>query len=545
MSEARPKYQLLLELGVGGMATAHLAMSRGPQGFVKLFVLKMLKRALLADAEARDMFLEEARLCARLTHPNIVQVYEVIEFDGIPTIVMEYLEGQALSSILRDSPARLPLDLHLHVISKLLAGLHAAHELTAFDGTPLHPVHRDVSPHNVFVQYDGQVKILDFGIAKANDSRVETQSGVLKGKLRYMAPEQIGGKAQDRRVDIFATGIMLWEALAGARFWDSRPEAEIILTLLNEELPALPKERDIPQVLREICERALQRDPNQRYATAAEFQRDLDAYLALSGEGDAAQRLGAKIAAEFTESRRTTNALIDAAIKAAERASVAPAQERSNPRRLSDAPTRIEPIAAITQTSRLRSPVRLTWLFASVGLVTALGTAVWFGLASADRTTPTLVTSSAPLTCSASEKACGEQCLSRDRPDYGCGNASCAPCLTQNATPRCNSEARCDIALCHKGFDDCDGNAANGCEADIRLDPDNCGACKRRCPELPHAERGCGDVCTIWRCHAGHRDCNGEMQDGCEISVANDSKNCGHCGVKCAPGQRCREGRCG
>jgi serine/threonine protein kinase len=534
MSEARPKYQLLMELGAGGMATAHLAMTRGPQGFVKLFVLKMLKRQLLGDAEARNMFLEEARLSARLTHPNIVQVYEVIEFDGVPTIVMEYLEGQALSSILRDRPNRLPLLLHLHVLSKLLAGLHSAHELTAFDGTPLSPVHRDVSPHNVFVQYDGQVKVLDFGIAKANDSKIDTQTGVLKGKLRYMAPEQLGGKEQDRRVDIFAVGIMLWEALTGERMWGQRSEAEIIVTLLNEKLPELPDDPSIPQALRDACQRALSRERADRYSTAAEFQRDIEAYLALQATGNPSEQLGSYVAAEFTQSRRSTNALVDAAIKAAELNSIRPLEETK----------RVEPQANVEHSAPRRRP---RWLvLGSASIVISLAVIAWISqsFSARDDVKPQAAQPAGPLECSASEKACDGQCVSSARPDHGCGKASCVPCLTPNATPRCNNEGRCDVALCHKGFDDCDGNRDNGCEADIRTDPDNCGSCRHRCPELPHAERGCGDVCTIWRCAAGYRDCNGESDDGCEVHAANDPKNCGHCGVSCKVGQRCQEGQC-
>lgn len=532
MSEVRPKYQLLMELGAGGMATAHLAMSRGPQGFVKLFVLKMLKRQLLGDAESRNMFLEEARLCARLTHPNIVQVYEVIEFEGIPTIVMEYLEGQALSSILRDNPKRLPLPLQLHVLAKTLAGLHAVHELTAFDGTPLFAVHRDVSPHNVFVQYDGQVKILDFGIAKASDSKVDTQTGVLKGKLRYMAPEQLGAGEQDRRVDIFAVGIMLWEALSGRRMWADRPEAEIIVTLLNDVAPPLPNEDGIPPALRAACERALSRKPADRYASAAEFQRDIEAYLAREGNAGSEQ-LGAFVAAEFTQSRRTTNALVDAAIKAAQLNSVQP----------TEAATRVEVVPELSRGARPRRK-GLALMGALAALVT-VSTLAWlsFNSSAHDRAKAVRV-DAGPLECSASEKACSGECISRERPDHGCGSSACTPCLTPNATPRCNGEARCDIALCYKGFDDCDGNRENGCETDIRTDPDNCGACKKRCPDLPHAERGCGDVCTVWRCQLGYRDCNGDSQDGCEVHVVSDEKNCGHCGVTCAPGQRCQEGHC-
>src|SRR4029078_2993276 len=189
------KYQLVMELGKGGMGIAHLAMSRGPQGFTKLLVLKIMRRELVAEADLHQMFLEEGRISARLAHPNIVHVFEVDEHEGCPCIVMEYLEGQPLSSLLTRAPQRPPRELHLHILARALAGLHAAHELRDYDGTPLRLVHRDVSPHNVFVLFDGQVKVLDFGIAKAAGSEVETRTGTPKGKIRYMPPDQLLGDA--------------------------------------------------------------------------------------------------------------------------------------------------------------------------------------------------------------------------------------------------------------------------------------------------------------------------------------------------------------
>src|SRR5450432_3192911 len=215
------KYQLHKERGRGGMVVVHLAMSRGPQGFTKLVVLKMMRRQLVGDFESHRMFLEEARISARLTHPNIVDVYEVIDYGETPTIVMEYLEGQPLSAIMNTPPGRPkpPRPLFLYIMTKVLAGLGAAHDLRDYDGTPLNLIHRDASPHNVFILYDGQVKVLDFGIAKAERSEVETQAGTLKGKIRYMPPEQLLHLPQDRRVDLFTVGVVLWEALTGRRFW--------------------------------------------------------------------------------------------------------------------------------------------------------------------------------------------------------------------------------------------------------------------------------------------------------------------------------------
>jgi serine/threonine-protein kinase len=215
------RYRIVLPLGQGGTSDVYLAIADGPGGFRKLAVLKMLRKSLSADAELRAMFLDEARLAARLHHPNVVQTYEVLEEPGGPVIVMEYLDGQPLSELIvrgREQSA-FPFAMQLAVLIDALAGLHAAHELVDFDGTPLGVVHRDVSPHNLFVTVEGQTKVLDFGIAKLARSLVETEVGTTKGKLRYMAPEQIAGGKLDRRADVYAAGVMLWEALCGERMW--------------------------------------------------------------------------------------------------------------------------------------------------------------------------------------------------------------------------------------------------------------------------------------------------------------------------------------
>ncbi len=215
------RFRVIAEVGEGGMAKVYLAVARGFSGFNKLVVLKSLRSNLASDRACVDMFLHEARLAARLNHPNVVQTYEVIEEDGRPVMVMEYLEGQPLSQIAVRAQAdkRFTLSMRLHVLCDVLAGLHYAHELRDFDGTALDLVHRDVSPQNIFVTFEGQVKLLDFGIAKVvhTSAPAETDAGVLKGKVLYMAPEQIAGEALDRRADIFAVGVMLWEALAGER----------------------------------------------------------------------------------------------------------------------------------------------------------------------------------------------------------------------------------------------------------------------------------------------------------------------------------------
>ncbi|HOU93525.1 MAG TPA: serine/threonine-protein kinase, partial [Polyangiaceae bacterium] len=231
------QYRILIELGRGGTSDVYLAVVDGSGGFNKLVVLKALKPEIARDRAARRLFLSEARLSARLNHPNIVQVNEVIEQSGIPIIVMEYLEGRSLAEILERGRERLPLGLHLRVLSDALRGLHYSHDLCDYDGTPLRVVHRDMSPHNVLVTFEGQVKILDFGLAKVAGT-ADSQSGVLRGRLHYMAPDQLSeDRALDRRADVYAVGVMLWEAAAGQRLWNDVSEPVVMRRVLEGRLP--------------------------------------------------------------------------------------------------------------------------------------------------------------------------------------------------------------------------------------------------------------------------------------------------------------------
>jgi serine/threonine-protein kinase len=306
------KYRVLLELGQGGTAHVYLAVASGPVGFNKLVVFKALKASLGSDPQFRRMFLNEARLSARLSHPNIVQVNEIIENEGLPVIVMEYLEGKPLSELRSRAGAHLTLAMHLRILSEALSGLQYSHELADYDGTPLNVVHRDMTPHNIFVTYDGQVKILDFGIAKLSGSLVETQTGVIKGKLRYMPAEQIIGDKVDQRTDVFAAGVMIWEAATHSRMWGNLSEAAIMNRVLNGEIPAPSSVRpDVAPELERICMKALQYDPNQRYATAAELQSDLDLYLSQLSDALTMREIGDFVTEHFEESRLQTLKIVE------------------------------------------------------------------------------------------------------------------------------------------------------------------------------------------------------------------------------------------
>src|SRR3954452_21553827 len=285
MTQAAPtrigRYQLVGLLGEGGMARVYLAFARGPVGFDKLVVVKQVRPELAWDQDFVTMFFDEARIAARLQHPNVIHTYEVVEEAGQYHLVMEYLEGQTLTDIFKKvGRTHMPLEDHLWILTQVLAGLQYAHELSDYDGTPLGLVHRDVSPSNVFVTYNGEVKLLDFGIAKAAGAISATHKGTMKGKLGYGAPEQLVGASVDARSDIYSVGVLLWEALGQRR----RKLADTTAGILQARMSGVePKIRqvvpDVPPVLADICDRAMGADPRRRYATAADLQHALEHYL--------------------------------------------------------------------------------------------------------------------------------------------------------------------------------------------------------------------------------------------------------------------------
>lgn len=276
------------------MADVFLAAAQGPagSGFTKLAVLKKLRANLAEDPAFVAMLMDEARITARLAHPNVVQLFEVGQDDDTYFLAIEYLDGQPLHRVDRRAKrerADFPPELYYAIVSDVLAGLHHAHELTDYDGTPLEIVHRDVTPHNVFVTYDGAVKVVDFGIAKAMGRATETKQGIVKGKVRYMSPEQASGGELDRRTDIFAAGIILWNAATGTKLWSDLDEFGIVRALCSGTYDASPRDvcPAVPEEIDSICRKALAFRPEDRYATAAEMREELEKFL---GRGSTAAR---------------------------------------------------------------------------------------------------------------------------------------------------------------------------------------------------------------------------------------------------------------
>ena len=313
----RRGYRRIAELGRGGMATVHLAAMQGPHGVTKLVVIKELRPELSVNDEFVVMFFDEARLAARLNHPNIVQSYEVGEENGRQFIVMEYLEGQPLHRVWNKLQAsgQMNLAVNLQVVNDVLAGLDYAHDLADFNGAPLRIVHRDISPHNVFVTYTGDVKVVDFGIAKAADSSTQTRVGTLKGKLTYMPPEQAMGEPVDRRADLFAVGVLLWESAAGRRLWQGMNDGAIMRALMTGDIPSLLSVNpDLPQRLDDICRRALAPKRDSRYATAGDFQRDIERLMNELGTRASRKDLASLMNQHFAEDRQVLRAQIDDAL---------------------------------------------------------------------------------------------------------------------------------------------------------------------------------------------------------------------------------------
>ncbi|HMG19795.1 MAG TPA: bifunctional serine/threonine-protein kinase/ABC transporter substrate-binding protein, partial [Kofleriaceae bacterium] len=312
--ESFGKYRFLAEIGFGGMSEIYLTITQGGlAGFQKLVALKLLRRDLAEDDEFRRMFLDEARLAARLNHPNVVQTYDVGEDHGRYYIAMEYLEGQTFERIrrARNSSKLFPLDMQIQMLSQVLSGLHYAHALADYDDSPISIVHRDVTPSNVLITYDGQVKLIDFGIAKVLDWVNHTRVGVLKGKARYMSPEQVSGYPIDRRADIYAVGVMLWETLSGKHIWSGIPESEVLRH--SGELPALPP--DAPALLQQICMKAMAPRPDDRYSTAEALRTELELYRAQHTTPSRERDLGTAVAELFGDERVRTRQIIDAQLK--------------------------------------------------------------------------------------------------------------------------------------------------------------------------------------------------------------------------------------
>ncbi|MBL4684910.1 MAG: serine/threonine protein kinase, partial [Nannocystaceae bacterium] len=269
-------------IGSGGMARLYLARTTGLGGFEKRVVLKQIHPHLAQDAEFIARFIQEARLTATLEHPNIAAVYEVDVHEGIHFYAMEYVRGRDLRKVLRravEHKRALAVSEIVAIVSALCAGLHHAHGKRSAEGEPLGIVHRDVSPSNVLIGFEGAVKLTDFGVAKARIGMVTTDAGTLRGKIPYMSPEQCRGEALDRRSDVYAVGLLMWEMLTGVRLRREETEIAMIRTIADCDAPSpLALRADCPAALEKIVMQALERSAATRYQSAAALQTALDEF---------------------------------------------------------------------------------------------------------------------------------------------------------------------------------------------------------------------------------------------------------------------------
>jgi len=283
------RYEVIAELASGGMATTFVARKTAglgvlaEDGFERLVVLKRVHPHLCREPNLREMLVDEARVAAAIRHPNVVTVEDVVEDAGELCLVMPYVESLSLGALLeaaRASGEPIAPAVASRILLDVLAGLEGAHEAVDLSGAPLEIVHRDVSPRNVLCGVDGRARLIDFGVAKASRRLTRTESGIMKGTIAYMAPEQLRRREVDRRADVFAAGVVLHEAIAGARLFDGKDEADVLVGVLADEIPRLSGVVEgAPAALDEALERALSRDPEERFPSAAAFAEALERAL--------------------------------------------------------------------------------------------------------------------------------------------------------------------------------------------------------------------------------------------------------------------------
>ena len=280
----RRSYVMHGAIAAGDMATVHFGRLLAPGGFARNVAIKRLHPHLAGDPDVAATFAEEARLSARVTHANVVAMLDVVSAKGELLLVMEYVHGESLGRLMataRNAGTPAPVAVVASILTDVLHGLHAAHEAVAEDGAPLRLVHRDVSPQNVIVGADGVARVVDFGIAKAIGRAQITREGQIKGKMPYMAPEQLLRRGIDRAVDVYAAGVVLWEALAGKRLFEADDEPALFGKVLEEPVVAPSTwNPEVPSALDAVTLKALSRDPSNRYATARDMALAIEEVVA-------------------------------------------------------------------------------------------------------------------------------------------------------------------------------------------------------------------------------------------------------------------------
>jgi len=331
------RYELLLPIAAGGMAMVWAARVKGTRGFQKIVAVKTMLSKLSEDAQFEQMFLDEASLASQIRHPNVVEISDLGEQDGVLYLAMEWIDGVPLNQVMKTAKAAggVPLPIAVRIVMNACAGLHAAHELRDTKGQLIGLVHRDVSPQNILVTYDGVSKVVDFGVAKATAiGGGATRAGQLKGKVSYMAPEQVRGEAIDRRVDVFAMGIVLYALTTGKHPFRRESEAATMYTIASDEVVVSPRKflPDYPPSLDAVLLKALAKDANARYPTASAFQRALDQCLPPSERVNTDEDVGTFMRKVFGNKREESRAALAEALALADQHGArAPGQRALNP----------------------------------------------------------------------------------------------------------------------------------------------------------------------------------------------------------------------
>ncbi len=332
------RYRVVDEIGVGGMASVYLARMDGPGGFQRWVAIKRIHPHLIEDESFVNMFLDEARVAASISHPNVATVFDLGKTGESYWIAMEYLHGEPLREIMRrmdELGQPMPPEIATKIVSDAAEGLHAAHELTGKAGEKLNLVHRDVTPHNLFVTYEGSVKVVDFGIAKFSSRLAHTRAGTLKGKLAYMSPEQVHGENIDRRTDVFALGVVLWELTTGQRLFRMENDLETMAKVQECNVPR-PSTlvRGYPLDLEKIVLKALSKNPADRFKTSYEFARALQALLVRRGHFVGSEDVKNYVRSIFSERIETREAHLRWASEVTQTLSVENAEPLKVPRDL-------------------------------------------------------------------------------------------------------------------------------------------------------------------------------------------------------------------
>lgn len=353
------RFTLCRELGAGGMATVYLSKMRLAAGIERLVAVKTIHSHLAKEQTFVDMFLDEAKIASHISHPNVCAVYDFGDVGGIYYISMEYLVGEPLIDFVNEIVAQKDDDileavpfLAARIIADAAEGLHAAHTLRGSDGQPLHVVHRDVSPQNIFVTYEGSVKVVDFGCAKALERVTQTNTGIMKGKVSYASPEQLQGGDVDARLDVFALGVCLWECLTLRQLFRRENAIMTAKAVLEDDIPRADEEAEwVPKELADICDKALQRDADKRFSNAREMGRALRSFIAGAGTTFESAEVAEWMAALFPDRHQATLRRLSE-VKALDVSMVGPVPsdgEHETPAAIAEAPTKLAKTASAQQ----------------------------------------------------------------------------------------------------------------------------------------------------------------------------------------------------